>query len=91
MIITDIPKWMVEGDQVRVGDLVSSAPDDTRLPLAVVIGTIEELRLNRDQPICYDGIVRHMVDPATLTQVLIVDLSPPEPSAAGNGGASQSP
>ncbi len=91
MIITDIPKWMVEGGQVRVGDLVSSAPDDTRLPLAVVIGTIEELRLNRDQPICYDGIVHHMADPATLTQVLIVDLSPPEPSAAGNGQAPQSP
>lgn len=85
MIITDIPRWMVDGGQVCVGDLVTSAPDDTRLPLAVVIGSIEELRLNRDQPICYDAVVRHMVDPASLTQVLIVDLSPPpEPPPGGH-------
>lgn len=77
MIIRDIPRRMVDAGQIQVGDLVTSAPDDTRLPLAVVIGPIEDLQPNRDKPICFDALVRHMIDPASLSEVIIVDSSHP--------------
>ena len=77
MIIRDVPRRMVEAGQVQVGDLVTSTPDDTRLPLSVVIGRIEDLQPNRDKPICFDAVVRHMANPASLSEVFIVDLSQP--------------
>ncbi|MGQ9650670.1 MAG: rod shape-determining protein MreC [Phycisphaerae bacterium] len=77
MIIRDIPRRMVDAGLIQVGDLVTSAPDDTRLPLAVVIGPIEDLQPNRDKPICFDALVRHMIDPASLSEVIIVDSSQP--------------
>ena len=83
MIIRDIPRLLVETGQVRAGDLVTSVPDDTRLPIAVVIGPIEDLRPNRDNPVCFNAVVRHMVDPASLSEVLIVDLSQPAASPPG--------
>ncbi len=83
MIIRDIPRRMVEAGQVQVGDLVTSAPDDTRLPIAIVIGPIEDLRPNRDKPICFDAIVRHMVDPASLSEVIIVGSAQPDSSSTG--------
>jgi len=84
MIIRDIPRRMVEAGQIQVGDLVTSAPDDTRLPIAVVIGPIDDLQPNRDKPICFDALVRHMIDPASLSEVIIVgsaqtDSSTPVP------------
>lgn len=78
MIIRDIPRRMVDAGQIQVGDLVTSAPDDTRLPLAVVIGPIEDLQANRDKPICFDALVRHMIDPSSLSEVIIVDSSQPD-------------
>lgn len=83
MIIRDIPRRMIESQQVQLGDLVTSTPDDTRLPVAMVIGPIEQLQPNRDKPICFDAIVRHMIEPAGLSQVMIVDLMQPEPSPSG--------
>jgi cell shape-determining protein MreC len=77
MIITDIPAAMVDSGRVGIGDLVTSPPDDSKLPLAVVIGPITDLKLNREKPVVYDAIVSHMVDPKSLSQVFIVDLSAP--------------
>ncbi len=75
MIIRDIKDDFVKGGYVAVGDLVLSDEYDPKLGQSLVIGEIEELRHNRQQPLLYDAVVRHRFDPSTLNQVLIVDRS----------------
>ena len=85
MRIRDIPARLAA--HIQVGDLVTSDPNDPKLPLAMVIGEIEKLTQNRDNPVYCSAVVRYRYDPKTLGQVFIVDLSkttgrtspPPQP------------
>ncbi|UCD28062.1 MAG: hypothetical protein JSV03_13340 [Planctomycetota bacterium] len=78
MRIRDIPADEVQNNRVQMGDLVTSDPNDPKLPLAMVIGTITELKQKKSdnlKPLFYDAIVEHRYDPKTIGQVFIVDLS----------------
>jgi len=75
MIIRDIKDDFIKVGVVGPGDLVLSDANDPKLGLSLVIGQIEELQHNRNQPLLYDAVVRHRFDPTTLSQVLIVDRS----------------
>jgi cell shape-determining protein MreC len=75
MLIRDIGKRHVESGRVRVGDLVSSAANDPKLPMSLVIGQIDKLVLNRDNPVTYFAIVSHLYTPDEIAQVFIADLS----------------
>lgn len=76
MRIRDIPATLVEDGTIRVGDLVTSDPNDPGLPLAMVIGELEQLELNRENPVHYDATARHMHNPRTLSRVFIAQLGP---------------
>lgn len=75
MIVPDIRNDFIDAHVVAVGDLVTSDPQDPKLPLGMVIGEITELRHNKDNPLLYDAVVQHRYDPKNLSQVFIVDLS----------------
>jgi len=75
MIVADIDRTFIDAGVIAVGDLVTSDPHDPKLPLAMVVGEIIELRQNEDKPLFYDAVVRHRYDPKALSRVLIVDLS----------------
>lgn len=75
MRIPDIQARLVENEDVHVGQLVVSVPDDPSLPVSLVIGQIIELSKNRDKPLYYDARVAHRHDPDSLREVYIVDLS----------------
>jgi len=77
MRIRDIPANLVEQKKVKVGDLVMSDLNNPWLPVAMMIGKIDELKFVRDQekPLYYDATVLAPYDPATLSHVFIVDLS----------------
>ncbi|HSW44914.1 MAG TPA: rod shape-determining protein MreC [Phycisphaerae bacterium] len=75
MIIRDIKSDFVDAGVVAVGDMVLSDAHDARLGQSLVIGEIEEVRHNKNQPLLYDAVVRHRFDPTALNQVLIVDQS----------------
>ncbi|HSA29021.1 MAG TPA: rod shape-determining protein MreC [Phycisphaerae bacterium] len=75
MVVPDIRKDFTDAGVVAVGDLVTSDPQDPRLPLGMVIGEITELRHNKDNPLLHDAMVQHRYDPKNLSQVYIVDLS----------------
>ncbi|NLX23968.1 MAG: rod shape-determining protein MreC [Phycisphaerae bacterium] len=75
MTVSDIHRDFVQAGVVTVGDLVTSDPHDAKLPRAMVIGEIIELRHNRDKPLLYDAVVRPRYDPKALSQVMVVDLS----------------
>lgn len=75
MIIRDIKDDFIKAGVIAKGDLVLSDPHDPKLAQSLVIGEIEELRHNKDQPLLYDAIVHHRFDPQSLGQVLIVDRS----------------
>ncbi len=74
MRIRDIPASLVDGRHLRVGDLVTSSPGHSTLPMAMVIGEIRELNLNRANPVHYDALVRYLYDPRTLRRVFIANL-----------------
>ncbi len=78
MKIADLPVDWVSGARARVavGDVVTSSPDDSRLPVALAIGTISELIPNREKPLYYDAMVAPRENPAGFHDVLIADLSP---------------
>ena len=75
MIVADIDRTFIADGVVAVGDLVTSDPNDPKLPRAMVVGEIIELHQNEDKPLFYDAVVRHRHDPKALSQVYIVDLS----------------
>lgn len=75
MRIRDIAASLVDTGAISQGDLVTSDPNNPRLPLAMVIGRIEELTQNRDNPVCYDAVVGYLFHPKHLSQVYIADLS----------------
>ena len=77
MRIRDIPKDLVNDQRVRVGDVVTSEPEDPRLPMMLVVGVIDALELNRSQPVYYNATVRPTCDVRELSQVVIADLSTP--------------
>lgn len=83
MRIPDIPADLVESNAIKVGDLILSDATNPWLPLAMMVGEIESLDRTRDRnkPLFYDATVRQPLNPGTLTQVFIVDLS----RAAGRG------
>ncbi|MHC4441079.1 MAG: rod shape-determining protein MreC [Planctomycetota bacterium] len=81
MLIRDIPADLVTNGLVRVGDLVNSDRNDTRLPVAMVIGTISELKQNREDnvpPLFYEAVVEHRYDPKKLSLVFIVARDAPQ-------------
>jgi len=75
MMIADIDRAFIDADVVAVGDMVTSDPNDPRLPHAMVVGEIVEIRQNKDKPLFYDAFVCHRYNPKALRQVLIVDLN----------------
>ena len=75
MRIADIDARFVDSKTIRLGDLVTWDERDPRLPLALVIGEITDLRQDPQQPLLYEATLRHRHDPKQLDQVLIVDLS----------------
>ena len=78
MKIPEIDAGWVDQKLIQVGDLVTSAPDDYRLPVAMVIGEIvslEKVRDDKKKPLYYNAYVKHLYDPGTLSQVFIADFS----------------
>lgn len=77
MKIRDIPRDYVDSGRIKVGDIVTSDPTDARLPMAMVVGKLEQLQRNKNKPVYYDAVVAPLYDPQNLSQVYIVDLSTP--------------
>lgn len=75
MRIVDINARYINEKIIRVGDVVTTDSADPKLPLAMVIGEIVEFQQVKKQPLLYHAIVRHRVDPKSLSDVLIVDVS----------------
>ncbi len=77
MAMRDIPASLVDETQIQIGDLVTSDPNDPRLPVAMMIGQIERLERARDaeKPLYYDAIVRPVCDDRELRDLVIIDLS----------------
>lgn len=77
MRIPDIPADLVESGRVRVGDQVLTDAHNPWLPMTMMVGTIESLERPRDQqkPLFFDARVRNPCEPATLSQVFVVDLT----------------
>ena len=80
MIVADIDRAFIDAGVVAVGDLVTSDPNDPRLPHTMVIGEIIEVRQNTNKPLFYDAVVRHRQNPQQLSQVLIVGLAKKPPA-----------
>lgn len=75
MIMPDVRREFIDRQLVAVGDLVTSDPEDPKLPIGLVIGEIRELQHNKIKPHFYDAIVYHRFDPKSISQVFVVDLS----------------
>ena len=75
MRIPDIPREYVDTGKIKAGDLITSDPNNPRLPLAMVLGEVKELTHVKDKPVFYQAIVTPLSDPKNLSQVFIVDLS----------------
>jgi cell shape-determining protein MreC len=84
MRITDIPREYIDTGRLKAGDLITTDPNNPRLPLAMVVGEIKELTHVKDKPVFYQAIVTPLSDPKRLSQVFVVDLSTPaaQPTAA---------
>lgn len=79
MVIHEIDAGSVEKGVIQVGDIVTSDPNDSRLPVAMVIGEItalEKVRDDKKKPLFYTAHVKHRYDPASLGQVFVADFSP---------------
>lgn len=78
MRIPEVSAQYVQNGIIRAGDLVMSNPNEARLPVSLVIGEIVSLDKvvdSRKKPLYYTAIVRHRVDPQTLSRVFIADFS----------------
>lgn len=78
MKISDIDARWVEGQFIKLGDLITSDPNDLRLPVAMVIGEISALTKVRDdkkKPLYYTAEIKHRYDPRLLSQVFVADFA----------------
>ncbi len=76
MRIPEISRDFVETGLLQAGDLVTSDPADPRLPVAMVIGKISEVKHNQAKPVYYDATVMPLFEAGDLDQVFVVDVSP---------------
>jgi cell shape-determining protein MreC len=75
MRLLDINARLIEQGEIREGDVVTTDGHDARLPLAMVIGDIARLDRIKKQPLLYHAVVRHRVDPKSVSEVFVVDVS----------------
>ena len=74
MRIVDVDHRYVEGDDgIRPGDQVVTLPDDPRLPLSLMIGTVAKVTPDPENPLLYILTVNSAA-PARLTHVYVLNL-----------------
>ena len=74
MRVLDVNARYITEGQIRIGDVVTTDGSDPKLPLAMVIGDIVDLKKIKEQPLLYHAIVQHRCPPKDLTEVLVVDI-----------------
>ncbi|MCP4247115.1 MAG: rod shape-determining protein MreC [bacterium] len=76
--VIEVDHRYVEGDEPAVmpGDWVVTVPGDPRLPAALTIGSIDEIRRDPDNGLLYDLSVNSAA-PARLRRVYVLDASGP--------------
>jgi cell shape-determining protein MreC len=82
MRIPDIPSTWVDEGLIEVGELVTTAGEEPRLPVRLVVGRIVELTRHRDQWLFFDAVVEPGVSPARLHEAYVIHIDTGEiPSA----------
>ncbi len=79
MRIEEIDARLVAQGHIQTGDLVTCDPRDPRLPVAMVIGHVSEIRLRRsagEKPLLCDLLVEPRVAPERIDEVYVVDIGP---------------
>lgn len=74
MRIPDVPATLVDEGWIVVGELVTTAGEDARLPVRLVVGQIVELNLQRDKRLYYDAVVASSVSPARLHEIYVIHV-----------------
>lgn len=74
MRIPDIPASLVEEGLIQVGKLVTTAGEDARLPVRLVVGQITELTRHRDRRLYFDAVVKASVSPSGLHEVYVIHI-----------------
>jgi len=83
MIVRDVPYDLIDtggnstdGLRIRIGDLVTSAPDQIGLPVPLVIGRVVEIRKDPKERLVYDVIVESTAERDTIRFVHVIPLVP---------------
>lgn len=72
MTVPDVPIKLYETGKVRVGDLVVSSPREPKLPIPMVIGQVDRIVQDRDNPLLCHLHVTLRQHPDSLRQVYVL-------------------